>query len=532
MSSGPSQPSPDSPDSHDSAGELPPCDEDGPLGRRMLAASFSHATQRIELLETHISWVILTGDWAYKLKKPVRFDFLDYSTVTLREQFCERELEINRVWAPDIYVDVVPIFELGGKLRVGTAGQEPGDGETVVDHAVRMHQFPQSALLAEQLGRGAVTASDMETLAGELAELHSRIESVPYRDDLVSGGSTRPAIENCDHLVDHLSADDPDRGRAERMKAWTLAAIGRFEPTMEARAKAGAVRKCHGDLHLGNVLFLDGRFVPFDGIEFNDSFSHVEGLDEVAFLAMELSEHGYVGHSRRLLNRYLEATGDYGGLPLLRYFLAYRAMVRAKVDLIRQTQTHGGENATLSDDGRRYLDYALQVTSPKPAELWITYGLSGSGKSTASTRVIEHRSVFRLRSDVLRKRIAGRDPFEKTPPDQLANLYSSQMTTRTYDRMLELADQILAAGWGVIVDATFLTASQRRPFVDLAAAHEVAFHIVVCEADRDELLRRIEARGTDPSDASASVLAAQIEHAEPPGDDERQFVIHASQLGE
>jgi aminoglycoside phosphotransferase family enzyme/predicted kinase len=499
----------------------------------MLAASFPHATERVELIETHISWVILTGDWAYKLKKPVRFDFLDYSTVALREKFCWRELETNRVWAQDIYVDVVPVFEHGdGELRVGVAGQKPGDDETVIDHAVRMRQFPQSALLAEQLGHGAVTAGDMETLAGELADLHSRIASVPYRDDLVSGGSTRPAIENCDYLVDHLTADDPDRGRAERMKAWTLEAIDRLEPTLETRAKAGAVRKCHGDLHLGNVLFLDGRFVPFDGIEFNDSFSQVEGLDEVAFLAMELSEHGYVGHCRRLLNRYVEATGDYGGLPLLRYFLAYRAMVRAKVDLIRQTQTHGGDKAALSDDGRRYLDYAMRVTAPKPAELWITYGLSGSGKSTASTRVIEDRGVFRLRSDVLRKRIAGRDPLEKTPPDQLASLYSSQMTTRTYDRMLDLADQILAAGWGVIVDATFLKAAQRVRFADLAASHQAAFHILVCVADRDELLRRIETRGPDPSDASASVLAAQIEHAQPPGGDEQRFVIHASQLGE
>jgi len=232
-----------------------------------------------------------------------------------------------------------------------------------------------------------------------------------------------------------------------------------------------------------------------------------------------------------LMNRYLEATGDYGGLPLLRYFLAYRAMVRAKVDLIRQNQTHGGEPAKLSDDGRRYFDYALQVTAPKPAELWITYGLSGSGKSTASTRVVEDHGVFRLRSDVLRKRLAGRDPMEKTPPDQLASLYSSQMTTRTYDQMLELSDQILAAGWGVIVDATFLKASQRRPFADLAASHRATFKILVCEADRDELLRRIEARGIDPSDASASVLAAQIDHAEPPCEDEMPFVVHAARLG-
>lgn len=503
------------------------------LGHRMLSADFPHSVDQIELLETHISWVILTGQYAYKLKKPLRLDFLDYSTLQLRRKYCDRELQINKVWAESIYKDVVAIFEQAGKLRVGKANDELRDGETIVDYAVLMNQFPQSALLAEQLKTGAITPAVIEPLGEQIAHLHQQLDSIPYHDSLVRCGAIDPAIENCDYLLNQLSSDDSDHNRASKLKQWTLDSIDVLQPLMERRARKGSVIACHGDLHLGNILYLDGRFIPFDGVEFNDAFSQVEGLDEIAFLAMELSEHGYRSHSRRLLNRYVETIGDYESLLLLRYFLVYRAMVRAKVDMIRQTQRSGSEasgQSRLSSVGRQYLDYAQSVLGKPSPELWITYGLSGSGKSTASNEVIEAHGFFRVRSDVQRKLIACRDPYEKTAKCDLPQLYSGEMTSLTYQRMLTIADQILQSGFGVIVDAAFLRRDLRRPFQDLAGQHQIPFRIMVCEAATAELKARLANRGSDPSDADESVLDAQMKMAEPPSGEEVECCVSASSI--
>lgn len=503
----------------------------------MLSADFPHAVDQIELLETHISWVILTGQYAYKLKKPLRLDFLDYSTLQLRKKYCDRELQINKAWAASIYKDVVPIFEHSGKLRVGIANDQSRDGETIVDYAVMMNQFPQSALLAEQLKSGSITPAVIEPLGEEIADLHQRLESVAYHDSLVLGGAIDPAIENCDYLLSQLSIVDPDHARAEKIKQWTLDSIEQLQPLMERRARRGSVIGCHGDLHLGNILYLENRFVPFDGIEFNEAFSQVEGLDEIAFLTMELSEHGYRSHARRLVNRYLEATSDYEGLCLLRYFLVYRSMVRAKVDMIRQAQCFqsnlSGEQADhprLSPAGRQYLDYAESILEKPSPELWITYGLSGSGKSTASSKVIQSHGFFRVRSDVQRKLIACRDPFEQTAKCDLPKLYSGEMTTLTYQRLLTIADQILQSGFGVIVDAAFLRQDLRQPFQDLAGQHQVPFRILACEAAPEEMKTRLANRGADPSDADASVLESQIKNAQPPSGTEIEFVVPANSI--
>ncbi|HBJ33307.1 MAG TPA: hypothetical protein DDZ51_00810 [Planctomycetaceae bacterium] len=504
------------------------------FGSRMLSAEFPHSVDQIELLETHISWVILTGQYAYKLKKPLRLDFLDYSTLQLRKKYCDRELQINTVWAESIYRSVVPIFEHEGNLRVGTTDDQSRDGESIVDYAVMMNQFPQSALLAEQLKTGIITPIVAESLGDEIGHLHQRLDSIPYHDSLVRSGSLDPAIDNCNYLLDQLSIDDPDHDRASRMKQWTLDSIERLQPLLERRARKGSVIACHGDLHLGNILYLDGRFVPFDGVEFNDAFCQVEGLDELAFLAMELSEHGYRSHARRLVNRYVETTGDYESLRLLRYFLVYRAMVRAKVDMIRQTQcvqtrssSEQSDHPRLSPAGRQYLDYAQGILEKPSPELWITYGLSGSGKSTVSGKVIESHGFFRVRSDVQRKLIACRDPYEKTADSDLAQLYGGEMTTLTYQRLLTIADEILQSGFGVIVDAAFLRQDLRKPFQELAIQHQVPYRILVCDAPTEELKSRLAKRGSDPSDADVSVLESQLKNAQPPAGGETEFTLPA-----
>lgn len=527
------------------------CGELQSLGQRLVAASFPHPVVESRLIETHISWVILTGPWAYKVKKPIRLEFLDYSTPDLREQCCERELELNRRWAPQIYQGLVPIFQLAarsdgtarsdgmeGGLRVGVAGEQAGAEERLVDHAVRMQQFPQAALLSERLAAGEISAEQTATLGAELAELHRRLPVVPYDSELVQRGSLQPALASLTYLLEDASLGDEDRNELERVQAWLRDEIRRLAGLLESRAARGLVREYHGDLHLGNVLFWEGRFQLFDGIEFNDAFRQIDGWNEIAFLAMELSEHGFKPHSRRLLDAYAEAAGDYEGLALLRFFLVHRAMVRAMVDRIRQRQTLVAAQGdapeqpmnNLSEVAKQYLRYAVQVIRPLPPELWITHGLSGSGKSTEALRLVESRGYLRIRSDVQRKRLAGLSPLERGRAADERELYSPEMTARTYSHLQALAEQVLRAGWGVVLDATFLVRAQRLPFRLLARELGIPACVLVCHAASEELERRLLTRTGDPSDATPAVLRLQLFNVEPPEPDEGFRIVDQAEL--
>lgn len=502
---------------------------DTPLGQRLLQASFPHPVGELQLLETHISWVILTGTWAYKVKKPVQFDFLDYSTQELRRQCCQRELETNRVWAPEIYQDVVPLIEQDQQLRVGQAEECLHPGERIVDHAVRMRQFPQSALLMEQLQAGAIPPALMEPLAKDLVELHQRVDPVEAAPDLVRRSSIQPVRENLAYLLEQLPPADPDRARIETLSHWTEQAITTLQPLMEARAQAGRVRNCHGDLHLNNLLYLDSTFVPFDGIEFSDALRQIDVISELAFLVMELSEHAYRQHAHRLVNCYLEECADYQGLRLLPYYLVYRALVRVKVDLIRQQQTvreQASLAAGLSPAGRAYLAFAERVVQPASPQLWITHGLSGSGKSTAALALVDHRGFLRLRSDVVRKQLAGIAPLDRPPAPQLPSLYAEKMTRRTYQQLHDQAREVLAAGLSVVVDAAFLMRHQRDAFAELARELGVRFQILHCRSTSEELQRRILTRTDDPSDATIAVLQQQIRTAQALAEDELPSVVY------
>jgi len=515
----------------------PPFTTAASLGRRLLHASFPHPVGELQLIETHISWVILTGDWVYKVKKPVRFDFLDYSTAEQRRLCCQRELETNRVWAPEIYQDVVPLIEQNGQLRVGLSEEESlHPGERMIEHAVRMRQFPQSALLMAQLRAGAISPALMESLAKDLVELHRQVEPVEASADLAHRSSTQPARENLAYLLDQLSPQDPDRARVAALSQWTEQAILTLLPLMQARAQAGRVRNCHGDLHLNNLLYLDSKFVPFDGIEFNDALRQIDVISELAFLSMELSEQEYHPHAHRLVNSYLEECGDYEGLRLLPYFLVYRALVRVKVDLIRQRQTsgrdHASDRASLSPAGRSHLAFAERVVQPASPQLWVTHGLSGSGKSTAALALVDQQGFMRLRSDVVRKHLAGLDPLDRPAAPQLPSLYAKEMTRRTYRRLHDQAQEVLAAGFSVIVDAAFLMRHQRDAFAELAREQGVDFRILFCKASPEELQQRLLARRDDPSDATLAVLHQQLRTVQSPADEELSSVVDCNDIAQ
>ncbi|MEZ6095881.1 MAG: AAA family ATPase [Pirellulaceae bacterium] len=320
-------------------------------------------------------------------------------------------------------------------------------------------------------------------------------------------------------------------GEIQELETWTHKQLSIADSLLHDRATNGFLRSCHGDLHLDNVIFWNERFQFFDGIEFNEELSDIDVANDLAFLLMELAEHGYREHANRLLSTYLEQTRDYTSLEELRFYLVYRAMVRAKVDLIRQVQESGSDHAQLSDSGKRYLEFAHKTINVAKPTLYLMRGLSGSGKSTVAMKLVERLGAIRLRSDWIRKSLLGKsNPLEKTDSNELQQTYSHEATVATYDEMLRNAENVLRAGFSAIADATFLTREQRMPFEQLAQRMGVTYRIVACTAPDAELIRRLENRSADPSDATAETLVHQHQVMDSFTADERQNVVPAGKI--
>jgi predicted kinase len=377
-------------------------------------------------------------------------------------------------------------------------------------------------LLEQQLRAGLISTSEMDLLAEQLARYHADAPRIAIPSPTAAARAAEPAADNFAYLLNHL--DDAEQRRAiQKLEGWSSDQALRLTDWFVNRAEHGAIRECHGDLHLNNVLRIDGRYLAFDAIEFNEQLSQIDSMTDVAFLMMELREHGYPAHSRRLINHYVESLDDYGGLRGLPFYLVYRAMVRAKVDLIRAEQS-GGSAARLSPTGWRYVEYAQHIVGRPPPALWITHGLSGSGKSTVALRLVEQYGLFRVRSDVIRKQLMGIEPLAKTPESRLTETYSTDVTTRVYRQLGESCEQVIAGGYGAIADATFLKRAQREAFAERARRLGVPLRIIDCAAPVNELERRLAARGPDPSDATLDVLRHQIAAAEPLTIEERSLI--------
>jgi len=486
-------------------------------------ACYPHPVGRISIIETHISFVLLTGTFAYKIKKPVDLGFLDFTTLEKRWFFCQEELRLNLRLAPQLYLDVVPIC---GTHEAPTVGQ----GAPVIEYAVKMLEFPQQAQADRMLARGQLTSRDMDALAALVADFHARSNRSGQSDD----HGTPEAIQAC-------SAQNFTQIRAGTMDAvhlpllddiekWTMREDLRLRDVFAARKRDGRVRECHGDLHLGNIAFLNGEPRVFDCIEFNPGLRWIDVISEIAFLVMDLRAAERPDLARRFLNAYLEFTGDYDGLRTLPYFLVYRAMVRAKVGLVRAGQLGprdpGRSNA--QESFRRYLDLAKNCTSQGLGFIVLTHGFSGSGKTTLSQSLVELSGAIRIRSDVERKRMHGGSTTGQSQPDVASDLYTVDATDSTYQRLLELSISVLDSGHGVIVDATFLKRRHRDLFHALAASARVPFSIVDFTVPENTLRERILARlqrGQDASDADLPVLELQLATQEPLQADELAFVF-------
>ena len=485
------------------------------------ANAYPHPVRGIEHLETHISDIFLTGDYAYKIKKPLNLGFLDFSTLERRRHCCLEELRLNRRLAPELYLAVVPITGSAANPRIG------GDGPTF-DYAVQMRQFDQSALLERVAARGELTAAAIDAIADQVVEFHAALPAALPESGYGSGAVIiGPALQNFEQLQP-LVGGDVDSAALRRLREWTEDRLRELGGLFEARRQGGLVRECHGDLHLGNMVLIDGRVRIFDCIEFNPQLRWIDVINEAAFLAMDLIQRGHAGLAFRFVNRYLERTGDYAGVRLLRYYMVYRALVRAKVAAMRAAQSGVGASvrAALRAKCHAHIELAQQLAGAPRRTLLIMHGLSGSGKTVISQIALEALGAIRVRSDVERKRLHGFAGGARTSTAVGEGIYTAQAGAATYDRLAQLAGQILDCGFPVLVDATFLIGARRKQFRDLAASHGVAFAVLHIEVSEATLRRRIAQRaavGADASEASEAVLDLQLALQEPLTSDEQAW---------
>jgi aminoglycoside phosphotransferase family enzyme/predicted kinase len=482
-----------------------------------------HVATPIRLVETHISWVLLTGDYAYKIKKPVRLEFLDYSTLARRRECCEEELRLNRRYAPDLYLGVSAIAGPGAAPRMDGAGD-------AIEYAVRMRQFDLRDELDALLVSHGVDAADLAALGGRIARFHAlagRAEaSGPYGQPDAVHRVTLANFEEVRRLQESTRWD----AQLSVLEPWVDAAHGRIRDLLESRRGSGWVRECHGDLHCGNVVRWAGELTPFDGIEFDPALRFVDVASDLAFLSMDLSARGRDDLRQAALQAWAESLGDFQATRLLPYFEAYRALVRAKVAALRALQEPDGSAARVRDCGAvsRYLDWASARTRRPSPSLVLTCGYSGSGKTWLAGRLAVALGALHLRSDVERKRLAGLGPVadSRSPPD--GGIYAPEYTQRTYQRLLDCASDVLGGGENVVVDAAFLKRGERERMLALAAELGIAAAIVHCVAPMDVLRERVGLRsraGTDPSEAGVATLERQPGYWEPFGAAELARVV-------
>jgi aminoglycoside phosphotransferase family enzyme/predicted kinase len=473
-----------------------------------LASPQAHGGTRVERIDTHISVVFLAARRAYKLKRAVRFDYVDFSTLERRRRFCDAEVRLNRRTAPGLYKGVVPVTRSpSGVLTIG------GEG-AVVDWLVEMERFDQDQLLDRLAAANRLDIDHMDRLALAIARFHDAAER---RHDhggadgiawVVEGNAAGFAEFGASGLDQTLSARVTDDARTE---------IERHRAALDERRRAGRVRQCHGDLHLRNIVLLDGEPTLFDGVEFNDDISCSDVLYDLAFLLMDLWRRHLKRHANVVLNRYMTETSDLDGLRLLPLFLSCRAAVRAKTSATSaQVQQDPDRRRELQASAGEYLEMAGRFLKPlKPCVVAIG-GFSGSGKSTVAKALAPGLGAppgaLVVRSDEIRKRLCGVPLLEKLGPEG----YAPHISDRVYGSISDQARIALRAGHSVIADAVFGRPDQRAAIERVAAEESAPFLGCWLTASESVLVARATARREDPSDADAAVIRRQRAEVEEP----------------
>lgn len=481
------------------------------------------AAERVQRLETHISYIFLAGPYAYKVKKAVALGFLDFRTLQSRRHYCAEELRLNRRLAPTLYLDIVAIT--GSPERPVIEGGGPA-----IEYAVKMRRFSQEQLLDALLARRQLSPAHIDQLAAVLADFHTRADIASAADAFGTPAAiSQPALENFAPLRAAL-ADAEDLPGLDVLERWTADQCQALDAVIRERKQAGFVRECHGDFHLGNIALVDGEVTLFDCLEFSANLRWIDVMSEVAFLVMDLHDKKRPDLAHRFLNRYLEITGDYAGLRVLRFYVVYRALVRAKIHALRANQPDviAAQKARSLAEARGYIALASEWARRFAPAILITHGLSGSGKTTQTQALLESAGAVRVRSDVERKRLLDMPALARTGSRVGEGAYAAKATSLTYGRLAEVAKTIAEAGYPAIIDATFLERAQRDAFAQLAQARSVPFLILDFVAAEATLRARIierQRRQQDASEADIAVLEHQLRIQEPLQTEELTFVV-------
>jgi len=471
---------------------------------------YEHAVDYCQLIETHISWVILTGEFVYKIKKPVDFGFLDFSTLEKRKFYCEEELRLNRRLAENLYLNVIPLTG---------SPDEPilkGEGKAF-EYVVKMLPFSQEMQLDHVLARNELKPDMIDSIAYLIADFHQHIDKANNTSNFgIPESVYQPTEENFIQIREKVT-NQKQLQLLSALEQWSNDTFDHIKNILSERKHNGFIRECHGDLHLRNIAWYENKPLAFDCLEFNANFRWIDVMSEIAFLVMDLDDHKQPELAQRFLNQYLEISGDYDGCRVLRYYLVYRAMVRAKVAAIRSHQSGISQQETneANKEFNSYLELALTYTKQQAPFIIITRGMSASGKSTITQALLEKVGAIRIRSDRERKRLFNIKPNQNSHANAGQGIYDAEATQKTYHKLLALTETIIDGGFPVIIDATFSKPEQRQLFKDLATKKHVRYIILEFSATHETLKQRIRNRKNDVSDADITILENQIKKWNP-----------------
>ena len=478
-----------------------------PLVQAMLDPSFyPHRPKGVELVETHISWVFLTGDLAYKVKKPVDFGFLDFRTLEQRRHFSEEEVRLNRRLSPDVYMGVVEIKERDGGFSL------EGEGE-VVEVAVLMRQLPKDWRLDLLLEGGRVGPEALEKVARRIASFHREARTDPY---VASFGRPEKVMVNIWENFEQTEAFQGvtiPQGQYIELRDYSYRFLEERRDLLLERVEGGFIREGHGDLHAENVYLHGEELYVLDCIEFNERFRFLDTACDIAFLLMDLEARGFPSEGWRFLNAYLQFTGDYGLLEVLDFYKIYRAYVRGKIASFELSSK--GPEAQQRASGYFSLAYRY-LTEPRPRFLLATCGPMGSGKTTVAVELASRLGVVLIRSDALRKLSLGIDPREHRYEPFGRGIYSPEVTERTYRRMLGEAERALRAGYPVVLDASFSRRGQRQMVRELSERLRVPYLFLFTVCPEEVIRERLASRQEDLSDGRVEILREHLASFEGP----------------
>lgn len=482
--------------------------------------SFPHKPQNLEIIQTHISYVFIADELVYKIKKPVNFGFLDFTTLELRKHFCEKEVELNRRLCPDIYLGIVPISERGGSYELE-------NGENIVEYAVKMRKLPTQGMMEKLIREGSLTNKHIDLIVttlvpffknartGEGVNEHGSIETVSFNTE-----------ENFSQTKGYVGRA-LNRWRYSEIVKWTRSFLKENKALFESRISGGYIREGHGDLYSANICFDDLKKVYiFDCIEFNERFRSGDVASDIAFLSMDLDFHGLRELSEYFVNSYVEKSGDRDLLKVLNFYKCYRAYVRGKIGCFTSDDQALSEEKRKEalETARKYFDLAYLYAEGKP-KVFVVFGLSGTGKSTLARALIKETLAEWIPSDIVRKSLVGIAPTEHHYEPFEKGIYSREYTEKTYTKMIEIAKEAVLKGRDVILDATFREKAYRERVV-----HELSFADIYwlwCFADdsvvRERFMKRKESE--DISDARWEIYLAQKEKFEAPDEVDPQKLI-------